>query len=329
MDMQMRWAKKQRKYFDYKTQNQRRMKTFSIIALVAVVAMVAFFWTDIRGTVSSFSGDSNKEKTAAVNTSEEKDEPASMGISIKERWDMPAALKEISGLSYIDAGRFACVQDELGKIYIYNTQKSAVEKEIPFAGAGDYEGLTIVNETAWVVRADGKLFEVKNYNTQPSVEEYKTHLTVDQNVEGLCYDKNNNRLLLAIKDEERGDPGYKGIYGFDLATKKMPVEPAYKIDLTDALFVKSGKKKKKGGGGIKPSAIAVHPVSGDIYITDGPKAKLLVLDKNGKTKNFYQLDGKEFAQPEGITFNGEGELFISNEGSKMPGNILKLEISKR
>ena len=41
-------------------------------------------------------------------------------ITIVKKWDMPEYLAEISGLSCIDGQRFACVQDELGKIFIYN-----------------------------------------------------------------------------------------------------------------------------------------------------------------------------------------------------------------
>ena len=134
---------------------------------------------------------------------------------------MPKELTEISGLSYMDGQRFACVQDELGKIFIYNAASSSVEKEISFGAAGDYEGLAVVDETIWVLRADGKLFEVSNMNAaKPSVKEYGTHLTLKQDPEGLCYDKKNNRLLIAIKGAEPGTENYKGIYAFDLQFKK-------------------------------------------------------------------------------------------------------------
>ena len=231
--------------------------------------------------------------------------PASAGITVKNKWEMPGVLAEISGLSFIAGNQFACVQDELGKVFIYNTETSTLEKEIAFASPGDYEGIAVVNETAWVLRADGRLFEISNYQSSPAVKEYSTHLTAAQNAEGLCYDKNNNRLLVAIKDEEPGNPGFKGIYAFDLATKKMPAEPVFRIDLKDDSFggVKKGKKK---AGIIKPSAIAIHPLNQDIYITDGPKGKLLVMDKSGAIKKQYQLDGNEFKQPEGITFTSTG-----------------------
>jgi len=248
------------------------------------------------------------------------------GITVIKKWEMPKELAEISGLSYIDDKRFACVQDELGTIFIYNIATSSVEKEIPFGAAGDYEGLAVVGETVWVLRADGKLFEVSNMNAaKPVVKEYSTHLTMKQDSEGLCYDKKNNRLLIAIKGAEPDTEDYKGIYAFDLASKKMDQQPLFKIDLLDKVFETNGSGKKKRGS-MNPSGIAIHPASGDMYITDGRDPKLLIMDAAGTIKKLYSLNTKQFSQPEGITFNSAGDLFISNEGTKQPGNILQVKI---
>ena len=84
------------------------------------------------------------------------------GVKVIKRWDLPAVLTEISGLAGMDNERFACIQDELGNIYVYNTAIAKIEKEISFAGFGDYEGITLVGDTAWVVRSDGRLYEVNN-----------------------------------------------------------------------------------------------------------------------------------------------------------------------
>jgi DNA-binding beta-propeller fold protein YncE len=253
---------------------------------------------------------------------------ANAAITIIRKWNMPKELTEISGLSYIDDKRFACVQDELGKIFIYNIASSSVEKEIPFGTTGDYEGLAVVGETVWVLRADGKLYEVSNINTtKPSVKEHTTHLTMKQDSEGLCFDKKNNRLLIAIKGAELSTEDYKGIYAFDLVTKKMDQKPVFKIDLMNKVFESNGTGKKKKGS-INPSGIAIQPINGDMYITDGRNAKLLITDAAGKIKSLYQLNTNEFAQPEGISFNAAGDLFIANEGTKQPGNILQVKIDR-
>jgi len=250
---------------------------------------------------------------------------ANATITIVKKWDMPEYLAEISGLSYIDGQRFACVQDELGKIFIYNAKSSSVEKEISFGAPGDYEELAVVGETIWVLRADGKLFEVRNVNAaNPSVKEYSTPLTTKQDAEGLCYDKKNNRLLIAIKGAEPGTENYKGIYAFDLNSKEMDQQPVFKIDLQNKVFGNGSDKKKKST--INPSGISIHPVTGDLYIIDGRNPQLLIIDAGGNIRKLYALNSKEFAQPEGITFNSAGDLFIANEGTKQPGNIVQVKI---
>ncbi|HEY5771764.1 MAG TPA: SdiA-regulated domain-containing protein [Chitinophagaceae bacterium] len=254
---------------------------------------------------------------------------ANAPITIIKKWSMPKELTEISGLSYKDEKQFACVQDEVGKIFIYNTASSSVEKEISFGAAGDYEGLAVVDKTIWVLRADGKLFEVSNlYEAKPTVKEYSTPLTIKQDSEGLCYDKKNNRLLIAIKGAEPGTDDYKGIYAFDIASKTMAKQPAFKIDLLDKVFGNNGSGKKKKGS-INPSGIVIHPVNGDIYIVDGRNPQLLVIDASGKIKNLYQLSSKDFSQPEGIAFNSTGDLFIANEGTNQPGNIVQVKIDQQ
>ncbi len=268
-----------------------------------------------------------KSKTTEMSKKNKNKKPAqaSPGITVIKKWELPKQLLEISGLSFMDGTRFACVQDESGTIFIFNTSTSSIEKKISFGANGDYEGLAVVGETIWVLRADGKLFEVNNINTaDPLVKEYNTHLTIKQDPEGLCYDKKNNRLLVAIKGAEPDTADYKGIYAFDLSSKKMDHQPVFKIDLLNDVFQNGSGKKKKGA--INPSGITIHSLDGDMYITDGRNSQLLITDAAGTIKKLYQLGTKEFAQPEGITFNAAGDLFIANEGAKQPANILQVKI---
>jgi uncharacterized protein YjiK len=301
---------------------------FGVLAILTVFAFI--FWKDIKSFTGKNAGfakvksekDDDGKKKDKKNKKEDNNASDS-SIKIVEKWDMPSGLKEISGIAYINKNRFACVQDELGKIFIFNTATGEVEKEIQFAGAGDYEGIAVVDETAYIMRADGKLFEVKNYSSEKhATAEYDTHLTSKQDVEGLCYDEKNNRLLLAIKGREPNSKDYKGIYAFDLASKKIATTPAIKIDLTHNIW--SGTKSKNK---IQPSDIDVHPVTGDVYIVDGADSKLLVMGADGSKKKLYQLNDTDFPQPEGMAFNQEGELFISNEGRTGTGNILKISFN--
>jgi uncharacterized protein YjiK len=253
-------------------------------------------------------------------------ESSNFVVKISRSWELPQELKEISGISYIDAERIACVQDEMGAIYIYNLALSSIEATIPFGPPGDYEGIATVNDNAYVACADGRIYEVAGYRTlKPSIKEYGTHLTVKQNVEGICYDKTNNRLLVSIKGQEEGSPPFKGIYEFGLANKKMPVKPVIKIDLQHQVFGRSQLRKLQSV--IQPSDVDINPVTGDIYLTDGEKSQLLIMGSSGKIKALYALSKTQVIQPEGICFTPSGELYIASEGKKQePAKLLLAEL---
>jgi len=289
-----------------------------ILIIILFVGAGFIFRNDITGLVKGKS----TEKTEKVKK-EKEEQPASPGVNIAQQWDLPAALKEVSGIAYIDAERFACVQDEEGTVFIYNRSSGQVEKELPFAGAGDYEGIALKGDHVYVLRADGQLYEMDMMKGQSSVKTYTTGLTAEHNVEGLTYDQKHDRLLLAIKDEEPAGKDYKGIYAFDLATKQFDATPVARIDLKHELFQQQqGGKKSKA---VAPSEIAIHPVSGEFYITDGPRSRLLIMEPTGNIKKLVNL-GPQFEQPEGISFGPDGELFISNEGKKNAGNILQVSL---
>jgi len=298
-----------------------------LFATVIVLALLGFaFKSDIR---AAFNGSTDttviKEEGEKKNRKKNKEGDGAgvqrSDVRITQQWDLPDILKEVSGITYLDKDRIACIQDENGTIFIYNRTSRKIEKEIPFAGAGDYEGITLNGTTAYVVRSDGRLYEVADLNAaKPVVKEYSSFLNAEYNIEGLCFDGSANRLLLAAKDDKPGQPGYKSIYAFDLSSKTLGREPAYRIDLQHAMLGDGGGKK-----GFSPSAIGIHPVNRDIYVNDGPKSRLLILDRTGEPKKLVQL-GSDFAQPEGITFSPQGDVFISNEGKKGSGNILQVKI---
>lgn len=282
------------------------MKYLLIIATV-VIAMLFLFWKDVGDLLPADKSNQNG---------------ALKGVDIVQKWDMPDQLKEVSGIAYLNDQRFAAVQDETGTIYIYDHSAQKIEREIRFAGSGDFEGLTVVDSMAYVVNGSGTIFEVDMRSQPERVKEYITTLTENNNVEGLCYDAGNNRLLLTVKDKDPNSDEYKGIYAFDLSTKSFSASPVFKIQLNDPVF-KGGKKNKS----IMPAAIGIHPSTKNIYIVDGPNARLLLMDPSGNILSLIDL-GKKFSQPEGISFSPSGATYISNEGNKDPGNIIEVKLTK-
>ena len=245
---------------------------------------------------------------------------------ILQKWDLPEVLKEISGIAWIGDNRMACVQDEDGIVFIYNLNTSEVERQIKFGRDGDYEGIAVVDENAYVLRSDGIIIEIPDFLEYGiSAKSYKTNL--DQlpgiNIEGLCADPANNRLLLAVK-EQKNSINQKRIYAVDLDQKMSSKNPIFEIDFSDPIF-KNIKEEEK----FMPGELCLHPTTGEYFILDGSRPKLLITDSNGTSKDLIMLNPKDFGNPEGLTFNDRGDLFISNEAENGPANILKVSLNRK
>jgi uncharacterized protein YjiK len=237
---------------------------------------------------------------------------------------MPAYLVEISGIAPYRQ-LLACIQDEDGILFLFNPTTGQVEKQIPFGAKGDYEGIAVIGETAWVLRSDGHLFEVRNFASgNPVTQEYPTPLTQKQDTEGLAYDAAGQRLLISVKGKDPESTETKSVFAFNLATHRMDAKPVYQLSIAEPTT--SGKKGKKKTNKLQPSEIALHPKTGELYVLDGPKSILYIMDQTGTEIRSYPLDTKDFPQPEGLAFTPDGRFYISTEGGKRSGAILEVTL---
>ncbi|NLX26771.1 MAG: hypothetical protein GXY61_12590 [Lentisphaerae bacterium] len=253
------------------------------------------------------------------------------------RYSLPVLLKEISALAYLDPTNLLCVQDELGELFVYNLKSRDITNRFPFGENGDYEGLAIADDTIYVLRADGLLFEITGHSSSLSTTAYTTGIPAKDN-EGLCYDPKKNRLLIASKTRSGKEDSAKNkrfIHAFNLESKTLEQNPAFIFDLEElAQKAKDAgiedvfaNKKKQVTLKLNPSAIGIHPITGHFYLLSGPNQLMLVFDETGSLLQMEQLDPKAFNQAEGITFAPDGTLYISNEGTdKKPGTILKFDM---
>lgn len=259
---------------------------------------------------------------------------------------LPDTLREISGLTNIDSTTFACIQDENGVLFIYDARKKELKRQYTFNIDGDYEGITKVGETIYVLRSDGTLFEIVNYTSDNfKVNSYNTGIPANNN-EGLCYDSDNKRLLIACKGKIGKGPGYKDkrvIYGFDLQTKKLTDEPVFDFDLQKIkafatatnLNLPTKTRKKKGQPINEPfikfgtSAIGIHPLTKKLYLLSASDYLLFIFDMNGDIEHIEQLNPTIFNKAEGITFYDNGDMLITNEGQDSKPTVLHFQYRKK
>lgn len=257
---------------------------------------------------------------------------------------LPVALNEISGITALSQNEIACVQDEIETIFIYDLTKEAIIKEYPSKLVGDYEEIALVGNAMYLLRSDGVLIEHLNYS-KPSTEkiEYALNLPSTNN-EGLCFDKRNNRLLIAAKSKAgKGNENkdIRLIYGFDLKSKILSKEPIFKLSV-DKIEEKALAMKitiptrtiKKTGKEVsdfnfRPSAISVHPFSHLIYILSSSDKLLLTMNEKGNIIHLFALDAVLFNKAEGITFLPNGDMLISNEAQKGKPTLLKFKYIKK
>jgi uncharacterized protein YjiK len=237
-------------------------------------------------------------------------------------WKMPNSLVEISGLSWIDHQRLACVQDEKAVIFIFNLDAGKVENTVPFSDDGDYEGIEIISNDAWVLKSNGTLFKVSDFLKMQGagVKKIPTALSGKNDTEGLAYDPVNKNLLIACKeqpfaDEAKGS-GFRAVYSFNPESSLLETNPFLLINLDSIRLYKSD-------GNFKPSGIAIQPKTGNIFIMAAAGNLLLVYSAKGEMLAMIKLRPNVFPKPEGICFSPDGTLFIANEGNGGQGTILE------
>jgi hypothetical protein len=244
--------------------------------------------------------------------------------TVEKKWELPSTLEEISGISILGNNKVACITDEEGILYIFDLKTFKISSRINFGEQGDYEALTVTKENAYVAQSDGTIFKIANFrNKSPQVDTFEISGIDINEMESLEVDVQNNRLLFAVK-EYNNRQETKGVYSFNLLTEKLNPERYFTLDGGDEIY-----KKLKGGNSsqiIRPSAIRLHPKTGELYILEANQPKLIILDRYGEEVKIHLLDPETFPQPEGLAFDEENRLYISNERRLQPANILRVKL---
>lgn len=302
--------------------------------------MPVYFLFFIFLSYSSFQTDTLSSPFSSTSFPYQMDQPNAV-------FEMPDNLREISGLSMTEDGNsLAAVNDEEGVIFLLDKETGEVQDSIHFRREGDYEGIEVVGNDAWVVKSNGNLYQVKDYRkADRQVTKYPTFLSKENNVEGLAFDPHSRHLLVACKgrsDNSADSVLKRAIYSFNLEKLTMEAAPAYTLTIpamrdylnsaelgeAPGLGDAAGWERylysvKKNAMVFSPSGIALHPFTTDIYLLSSKGKMLLVLNREGEILHLVKLRKDIHAQPEGICFDSQGTLYISNEGKKDKARIYK------
>jgi len=232
--------------------------------------------------------------------------------------ELPEALTELSDLTAAGGDALWAVDDEQGALFRVDAKTGAVLETLPFAAAGDFEAVASAGALVFAARSDGAVFAVDPKTGK--AETLASSLPRDCDVEGLAHDPAGNRLLASCRrpvgsKAERRWP----LYALDLATRKVPAAPV--LSVSRAAIAELRKRQPASGlkhadDDLDPSALAVHPTTGQLWLLSARGHVLVVLSRDGAPLSLTALPPERFPQPEAIAFLPDGTLVIGSEARR-------------
>ena len=259
-------------------------------------------------------------------------------------FELDEILKNISGLSPTnDPNTVASLGSDEGKVYMINKKTGKIASSAFFVTEGDFQSIEFVRDTAFALKSNGQLYKIWNLRgAQKSVKMVKTNFPRTATLSGMTYDIANNRLLISAKGQKEGEFS-REIYAYDIKTGQSSPEPVYEITLasfkgflankSDKQYLKLREdyvsKASTKGFDFVPSSIAIHPLSGNIYVVSSVNQVLLVMNIQGEILEMTKLKKESHLQPQGICFDEEGTMFIANEAKDgTPAKLYEYKMQK-
>jgi len=227
-------------------------------------------------------------------------------------------LKEISGIAYhATSNTFVAVNDEKGIVYVLDPKTFSITNKLTFGEEDDYEEIQVLGNDVFILRSDGTIFKMKfDGQTISSVETF-SYTGPKAEYESFYIDAVSSTLVLIPKQSKNG-------------TKEKQTT-TYTIRTSNGKYAGVDENmlnwsELKSCMMLHPSAVAVHPVTKDIYMLSSIEKRLIVLSAAWKVVGEYELDRKRFQQPEGMTFDSESNLYITNEAVEKSPTVIQIPI---
>ncbi|WP_233509649.1 SdiA-regulated domain-containing protein [Pedobacter chinensis] len=294
--------------------------------LVSVVALFAIAFIGVSCVNEKHDDKSSPAEKTAQTTDTKAGLPYDLANPVK--YNMPQNLFEISGIVFHngDPKEVFAIQDEDGDLFHLglSDKKSKFTK---FGGKGDYEDVTIINDQIIVLKSNGELhtFPISEINTPVVKNVIRTKdLVPKAEYEGLAADEKTGMIYILTKEVKKDKKDQTDIFAFKFDNGKFTPNGTFSLPYKEIADL-TGESKMK----FRPSALAKNPSTGEWYVLSSVNKLLVITDADFKIKATYPLKGSFFNQPEGIAFDRDHNLYISNEGGVLSaGNILMFKLKK-
>lgn len=265
----------------------------------------------------------NKEKAIPVS-------PPGYDLNNPVKYKMPEDLTEISGFAFHNGKNDSVYAEQDEEGFLFNLKlgdkKASYTK---FGKSGDYEDVAICREQVIMLKSDGTLFTFpfSQVRTKEAakVQKIKGELPEGE-FEAMCGDEKTGLVYVLCKHcaDEKTSKSSSGYILKLQADGTLKQTGSFAIDVKEIERLADKKRVP-----FRPSAIAKNTFTNEWYVLSSVNKMLVVADVNWKVKNVYPLSVTIFGQPEGMAFDNQRNLYISNEGDQLSaGNILKFSFKK-
>lgn len=225
--------------------------------------------------------------------------------------ELGKSLNEISGLSFVPGeDALLAIADDKRNIFRIDLRRQKLSDKVSkFYEQLDYEDVVLVGNNVYVLVSDGSIIEVPLEQPQ-QVNRYILNVDGRKDFETLYYEPTAKGLILLCKECAADDAtGGRSAYRFDLASRQFDQEPFYVINDQEVMKVLKNDDAK-----FRPSAAAIHPIEGRLYILASAGQLMVIADRRGNVEEVYRLNPDHHPQAEGIAFAPNGALYIADEG---------------
>ncbi|WP_270088794.1 SdiA-regulated domain-containing protein [Sphingobacterium sp. SYP-B4668] len=277
---------------------------------------------------STFQACSQKAKHNSSSTNQKGSQQSALPYQLNagQAMPLPTDLLEISGITFLpnEDGQIYAVQDEKGLLYTYSLAGNNLTSS-PFEKDGDYEDLAVSASHFIILKSNGTFYTFPIIESQniSSVKTFKNLLPKGE-YEGLATDAAQG-IVFALCKSCSIDKKNAQTSGYILKIDDngiLTLSGEFKIDISQIQKFDNSIKKT-----FKPSALSQHPKTKEWYILSSVDKVLAIADPQWNIKAVHALDPKRHQQPEGIAFDSQHNLYISNEAGTGDKAILyKFEI---
>ncbi|WP_132052290.1 SdiA-regulated domain-containing protein [Pseudocnuella soli] len=225
--------------------------------------------------------------------------------------ELGKSLNEISGIFYVPGeDALVAIADSKDNIFRIDLRREKLTDKVKdFYEQEDFEDIVQLDSSLFVLISNGSIVEVP-LQRPDSVNVFALNPDGKNDFESLYYDPVAKGLIMLCKECDMDDAtNGRSAFRFDLENRRFDSEPFYTINDSEVMKVLKNDDVK-----FKPSAAAIHPLEGRLYILASAGQVLVIADRRGNVAEVYRLNPDQHPQAEGIAFAPNGTMYISNEG---------------